>query len=221
MCATTIQDTTPPAPPRPHYNVLFLTWMPSSSTLSLSHPVRPIYPNQSTIDVCVKKLEVLCRVVYVDSEGLSDRRSVRNTVLTLAPKMLIVTGGSRRDKAELVSHVRHQVEPVAAGRRGRGGGRGGGGGGGDSGGSDDDGEEEEEDVACRFVVVNKAMEPLPVALDSGAFDVLLHDSLHTQLKWKQVRFCPSAVSVSCACFFLFRVRQRTTPPYDLRLFVML
>ncbi|CAM9970070.1 unnamed protein product [Ectocarpus fasciculatus] len=30
------------------------------------------------------------------------------------------------------------------------------------------------------------MEPLPVALDSGAFDVLLHDSLHTQLKWKQL-----------------------------------
>ncbi|CAM9267077.1 unnamed protein product [Scytosiphon promiscuus] len=30
------------------------------------------------------------------------------------------------------------------------------------------------------------MEPLPVALDSGALDVLLHDSLHTQLKWKQL-----------------------------------
>lgn len=154
----------------------------------------------------MRKLEVLCRVVYVDSEGLSDGRSVKNTVVNLAPKMLIVTGGSRRAKAELVSQVRHEVEPVVARRRGRGGGRGGGGGGGgDSGGSDDDGEEEEE-VACRFVVVNKAMEPLPVALDSGAFDVLLHDSLHTQLKWKQVHVVHLLCFISCACFSCFRVR---------------
>ncbi|CAN0526395.1 unnamed protein product, partial [Ectocarpus sp. 8 AP-2014] len=65
---------------------------------------------QSTIDrrvpVFLRKLEVLCRVVYVDSEGLSDGTSVKRTAVTLAPKMLIVTGGSRRAKAELVSHVR-------------------------------------------------------------------------------------------------------------------
>ncbi|CAN0422461.1 unnamed protein product, partial [Hapterophycus canaliculatus] len=60
------------------------------------------------------QLEVFCRVVYVDSEGLSDGRSIKNTVLNLAPKMLIVTGGSTRAKAELVSHVRHQLEPAAA-----------------------------------------------------------------------------------------------------------
>ena len=138
-------------------------------------------------------------MVYVDSEGLSDGRSMKNTVVNLAPKMLIVTGGQPRAKAELVSHVRHQLEPVAArrkkkGRRARSDGTGargggGGGGGGVDGGSDgegNEGEQEEEEEACRFVVVNKAMEPLPVALDSGAFDVLLHDSLHTQLKWKQV-----------------------------------
>lgn len=140
-------------------------------------------------------------MVYVDSEGLSDGTSVKNTAVTLAPKMLIVTGGSRRAKAELVSHVRQAVEPAAAGRRGRGGGRGGGGGR-DSGGSDDDGEEEEEDVACRFVVVTKAMEPVPVALDSGAFDVLLHDSLHTHLKWKQVRFVRLLCLACLVCMFL-------------------
>lgn len=147
-------------------------------------------------------------MVYVDSEGLSDGRSMKNTVLNLAPKMLIVTGGQPRAKAELVSHVRYQLEPVAAkkkrkgkrgrshgtGGRGSGGGGGGGSGGVDGGGSDgerDEEDEEEEEEACRFVVVNKAMEPLPVALDSGAFDVLLHDSLHTQLKWKQV--CASGI----------------------------
>eukprot|EP00903_Cladosiphon_okamuranus_P008763 g8395.t1 len=150
-----------------------------------------------------QELEVVCRVVYVDSEGLSDGRSMKNTVLNLAPKMLIVTGGQPRAKAELVSHVRHQLEPVAAkkkrkgkgkGKKGRsdetaGRGSGGGGSGGVDGGSDgekDEEDEEEEEEARRFVVVNKAMEPLPVALDSGAFDVLLHDSLHTQLKWKQL-----------------------------------
>ncbi|CAM9267000.1 unnamed protein product, partial [Scytosiphon promiscuus] len=70
----------------------------------------------------LQELEVFCRVVYVDSEGLSDGRSIKNTVLNLAPKMLIVTGGSTRAKAELVSHVRHQLEPAAAatGRKKRG-----------------------------------------------------------------------------------------------------
>lgn len=149
-------------------------------------------------------------MVYVDSEGLSDGRSIKNTVQNLAPKMLIVTGGSRRAKASVVAHVRKALDHdsrasggikeelgVVGGAAGRlagggagifgGGGSGGGGnnysGGGSSsvGGADD----------SRYVVVEKVLEPLPVGLDSGAFDVLLHDSLHSQLKWKQVCGCTS------------------------------
>ncbi|CAM9369385.1 unnamed protein product [Choristocarpus tenellus] len=94
--------------------------------------------------------------------------------------MLIVMGGSRRAANALVSHVRRQLggdddsEPLAgpagigggdrAGARGGGEGRGGG-----------------IDTA-RYVVVRKAGEAVPVLLDSEAFDVLLHDSLYTQLR---------------------------------------
>lgn len=131
-------------------------------------------------------MDVLCRVVYVDSEGLSDGQSMKNTVLNLAPKMLIVTGGSRRAKADLLSHVRKQLggdigdtARKAIGGVGSGGvGVGAGAGASASAGGDVD--------APRYVLVEKGLEPIPVALDSGAFDVLLHDSLHTQLKWKQV-----------------------------------
>eukprot|EP00752_Nemacystus_decipiens_P006443 g5803.t1 len=148
-----------------------------------------------------QELEVVCRVVYVDSEGLSDGKAIKNTARNLAPKMLIVTGGQPRAKAELVSYVRHHLQPVvskrkkgrrgkSAGARSRGDGDSGSAvvdGGSDGEGDEEEEEEEEEEEACRFLVVNKAMEPLPVALDSGAFDVLLHDSLHTQLKWKQLQ----------------------------------
>lgn len=128
------------------------------------------------------QLEVLCRVVFVDSEGLSDGRSMRNTVRNLAPKMLIIMGGSRRSKADLVSHVRKQLDGDAH----RDAKKAGGGGAGPQGGGRRADDDSIADVD-RYVVVDKALEPLPVGLDSGAFDVLLHDSLHTQLKWKQVR----------------------------------
>lgn len=146
------------------------------------------------------QVDVLCRVVYVDSEGLSDGQSMKNTVLNLAPKMLIVTGGSRRAKADLLSHVRKQLGGDIGGSAWKatggagGGGAGGAGGAGASasGGAGGDGSGGVD--APRYVLVEKGLEPIPVALDSGAFDVLLHDSLHTQLKWKQVRlrfFCPA------------------------------
>ena len=123
-------------------------------------------------------------MVFVDSEGLSDGRSIKNTVRNLAPKMLIVMGGSRRAKADLVSHVRKQLDgdAVRDARKT--------GGGGSSGGArhaTSAGDEDSSGDGNRYVVVDRALEPLPVGLDSGAFDVLLHDSLHTQLKWKQVR----------------------------------
>lgn len=127
-------------------------------------------------------------MVYVDSEGLSDGRSIKNTVLNLAPKMLIVTGGSRRAKANLVSHVRKLLDGDGDSNDNQvkeGGGSGGVGGGGVGSGIGGGGSGE----GSRYVVVDKVLEPLPVGLDSGAFDVLLHDSLHTQLKWKQVFLC--------------------------------
>lgn len=118
-------------------------------------------------------------MVYVDSEGLADGRSMINTVLNLAPKSLIVAGGSRRAKTALVSQVRKQLDgdnnrKSSSGSQQRGGAEGAEAGGG------------EVDAFTRYAIVQKAMEPVPVALDSGACDVLLHDSLHTQLKWKQV-----------------------------------
>lgn len=128
---------------------------------------------------------MLCRVVYVDSEGLADGRSIKNMVQTLAPKMLIVMGGTRRAKASLIARVRKQLDgdnnnPAAGGgdRRESGDGALTSAAGAGAGGKVE---------APRYVVVRKVLEPLPVGLDAGACDVLLHDSLHTQLKWKQVR----------------------------------
>lgn len=128
------------------------------------------------------QVEVLCRVVYVDYEGLADGRSVKNMVQTLAPKMLIVAAGSRSAKAELVTHVRKQLDgdnsAVANDRDGESEGA--------ANSSAKDGGARAKAEAPRYVVVQKVLEPVPVALDSGACDVLLHDSLHTQLRWKQV-----------------------------------
>lgn len=161
-----------------------------------------VHACHATACLSAGQVDILCRVVYVDSEGLSDGRSMKNTVLNLAPKMLVVTGGAPRAKASLVSHVRKQLDPDGNGNSdwkgsrtggsgeggmagvGAGGGAGAGGGGDSASGGVDD--------ASRFVVVKKVLEPLPVGLDSGALDVLLHDSLHTQLKWKQVCACPGA-----------------------------
>lgn len=126
------------------------------------------------------QVTVRCRVFYVDSEGLADGRSIKNMVQTLAPKMLVVTGGSRRAKAALVSHVQTQLDGDvngASSTKASGSGR--------ESGAGEGGVRDKAD-APRYVVVQKVGEPLPMGLDSGACDVLLHDSLHTQLKWKQV-----------------------------------
>ncbi|CAM9798155.1 unnamed protein product [Discosporangium mesarthrocarpum] len=89
---------------------------------------------------------------------------MKNIVSNLAPKMLIIAGGSRRAAQGLLAHVRHQL------------------------GGDEDavGAGDEAAATSRYVVVNKAGVPVPVMLDSEAFDVLLHDSLYTQLKWRQL-----------------------------------
>lgn len=132
-----------------------------------------------------------CRVVYVDSEGLSVGRNVRGAVEKLAPKMLVVIGGTRRATSALVQHFKNNldahdwsqekkqasaVSAAASGER--------------TAGLVVGGATGEVNVEPRrYVVVRKALEPVLVGLDSGAFDVFLHDSLHTQLKWKQVRDC--------------------------------
>jgi Zn-dependent metallo-hydrolase RNA specificity domain len=55
-----------------------------------------------------REIEVRCRVVYIDMEGLSDGRSIKNLISTVGPKQLVIVGGGSSSVSALGDHAREK-----------------------------------------------------------------------------------------------------------------
>jgi Cft2 family RNA processing exonuclease len=55
-----------------------------------------------------REIEVRCRVVYIDMEGLSDGRSIKNLISKVGPKQLVIVGGGSSAVNALENHAREK-----------------------------------------------------------------------------------------------------------------
>eukprot|EP00953_Heterococcus_sp_UTEX-ZZ885_P036785 18933-Heterococcus_DN1.PRE.1 len=119
-----------------------------------------------------REIEVRCRVAYIDMEGLSDGRSIKNLISTVGPKQLVIVGGGSSSVNALGDHAR---EKRAYGKR------------------------LVSALINALVLMNKLAisdlrvfapasgEQVTVSLDTDVFDVLLHDALYTKLRWHSLK----------------------------------
>eukprot|EP00611_Tribonema_gayanum_P021551 TRINITY_DN416_c0_g1_i1.p1 TRINITY_DN416_c0_g1~~TRINITY_DN416_c0_g1_i1.p1 ORF type:complete len:651 (+),score=190.70 TRINITY_DN416_c0_g1_i1:1279-3231(+) len=97
-----------------------------------------------------RELVVRARVAYIDMEGLSDGRSVRNLLATVGPRQLVLVGGSVKAVSALSEDARDRH-------------------------------------ICSAVFTPRSGDTVRAALDTDVFDVLVHDSLYTRLRWQSVK----------------------------------
>ncbi len=55
-----------------------------------------------------KEIELLMRRMYIDMEGLSDGRSIKNLISTIGPRQLVIIGGSSKALNTVVCHAKER-----------------------------------------------------------------------------------------------------------------